>query len=51
MTDLQLQAIAELRDAGYAVAVFSPDELEGLTPKSIENVCVNAANEAIEDLA
>lgn len=48
MSDEQNKAIQSLRAQGYAVAVFSPDELQGVDKRDIENQMVREANEAIE---
>jgi hypothetical protein len=42
--------ISELRGEGYAVVLFSPDELGTATAKSLENRLVELGNEAISDL-
>lgn len=42
--------VRELRDAGYAVAVFSPEELRGAKPSTIEDLMVSRGNDAIVDL-
>lgn len=44
------QIVSELRIEGYAVVLFSPDELGTATAKSLENRLVELGNEAIEDL-
>ncbi|WP_157077151.1 hypothetical protein [Curvibacter delicatus] len=44
------QLISELRSEGYAVVLFSPDELGTATAKSLENRLVELGNEAITDL-
>lgn len=44
------QFISEMRSEGYAVVIFSPDELGSATPKSLENRLVELGNEAISDL-
>lgn len=36
-----------LRDQGYAVAIFNPDELEGVDPRRLEDRLVHEGNEAI----
>lgn len=50
MTKAQRAAITSLREAGYAVTVMSPDDLQGVRPRDIENVMVREANEAVDDL-
>lgn len=44
------QIISEMRNEGYAVVIFSPDELGTATSKSLENRLVELGNEAIKDL-
>ena len=50
MTPSEDAAIESLRKAGFAVVVWSPSELAGVTPKSLESCVVQHGNEAIEDL-
>lgn len=42
--------ISDLRSEGYAVVMFSPEELGTATAKSLENRLVELGNEAISDL-
>lgn len=44
------KAINDLRDHGYAVVVFSPDELDGCPACDLEGSLVEYAWEAIESL-
>lgn len=50
MIDPEYKAIRTLRDAGYAVAVFSPEELDGVSIQSVENAMVSNGSDAIEEL-
>lgn len=51
MTPAQRQAITDLRLAGYAVAIFSPSELDGnVEPRTLESRLVELGNQAIEDM-
>lgn len=50
MTDDQHKMIQELRAQGYAVSLMTPDELQGVKARDIENVMVREANEAVEIL-
>lgn len=50
MTPSEDAAIESLRKAGFAVVVWSPSELAGVSPKSLESCVVQHGNEAIEDL-
>jgi len=40
-----------LRDMGCAVAVFTPEELRGADPDTVEDLMVQRGNEAIDYLA
>lgn len=44
------QILSELRSEGYAVVLFSPDDLGTATARSLENRLVELGNEAITDL-
>jgi hypothetical protein len=46
----RLQAVTELRDMGYAVALFSAEELQGVDPREVENAMSVSASAAIDDL-
>ncbi len=50
MSATQKQAIAELRDKGFAVVVFSPDELGCVCRDRLESRLVADGNEHIEDI-
>jgi hypothetical protein len=50
MTPSEDAAIESLRKAGFAVVVWSPRELRGVSPKSLESRVVQHGNEVIEDL-
>ena len=45
MTSTQLAAIRELRAAGYAVILWTPEELNGADPSDIEDQSVSFASE------
>lgn len=48
---IALKAAANLaRLSGYAVVIFSPGELEGVEPTTLQNRLVELGNQAIEDL-
>lgn len=59
MTPSQKKAIDELREAGYAIAVFAPEEMKGALPEGMESDCQKAVeaqmhmtgNETLEVLA
>lgn len=50
MTPSQQQAIGELRDAGFAIAIFTPDELREAPPERVEDLMVERGWNAINDL-
>jgi hypothetical protein len=45
MTPSQLKAIRELRDAGYAVILWTPEELNGVDPSDVEDQSISFAAE------
>ena len=44
MTPEQNAVLRELQAEGYALCVFTPEELEGVKPKSSRMPCANAAS-------
>ena len=46
---LELQ-IREIRSLGYAVTIFTPEELRGVDPRNVEEILVERGNDAIADL-
>lgn len=40
MTEEQIKVIGELRDSGYAVVIFTPDELGDADPENLEDILV-----------
>lgn len=48
MTPEQVKAISQLRDDGYAVAIFTPEELDGADADRIEDLMVERGWNAIE---
>ena len=40
--------IDELRDSGYAIVLFTPDELEGAAPDRVEESLIEAAWDIIK---
>ncbi|WP_323601030.1 hypothetical protein [Pseudomonas putida] len=50
MSATQKQSIAELRDKGFAVVVFSPEELGCVCRDRLESRLVADGNEHIEDI-
>jgi hypothetical protein len=45
MTASQLAVIRELRNAGYAVILWTPEELNGVDPSDIEDQSISFAAE------
>lgn len=45
-----IDAVVELRRLGYAVALFSPEELDGCPADDLESALVNNAWEQIEHI-
>jgi len=45
-----LKAVGKLRDAGYAITLYSEEELQGVDPRAIETAMHREGNEAIDDL-
>lgn len=50
MTETQIQTLRELRHEGYAVCVFSPEELCDANPKYVEDIMCERGWVAIESL-
>ena len=50
MTEHQRHIIQQLRNEGYAIAIFSPEELERVDVRQLEQIMVNDGNEAISIL-
>lgn len=48
MTDEQQKVILELRDEGYAIAIFTPEELQGADIDSVEDGMIAVGWEVIE---
>ena len=47
MTPEQIQVLRDLRAAGYAIVVFTPEELRGARPSSIEDRLIELANDSV----
>ena len=46
-----MKAVQELRDLGYAVCIFNPEELNGAKPHKVEDELVSAGWDIIDNLA
>jgi len=49
MTNEQWAVIEQLRDAGYAVIVWTPEELRDAPMEYVEDACIMAGWNAIHD--
>lgn len=49
--DKALSAIIRLREMGYAITIFSPEEMPGLDPRDVQNAMLGAGNECIADFS
>jgi hypothetical protein len=50
MNNVAQNSIDSLRNAGYAVTIFYPEELNGVDPRQLENRLVELGTECIQDL-
>lgn len=50
MTQEHMEAIRELRDLGYAICIFNPEELKGAVPRKVEDELVSAGWDIIDSL-
>lgn len=48
MNEEQAQAVRSLRDAGFAVCIFTPDELRGAKPGHVEDRLVERGWDVID---
>ena len=51
LTENDKNMIENLRDRGFAVVVYSPDELEGVDPDTLESDLVTFGNHTLEVLS
>lgn len=51
MTNEEQAALKSLREKGYAICVFSPDELRGAAQDDVEQELVGAGWDIIDSLA
>jgi hypothetical protein len=42
--------LRELKDKGFAIVMFTPEELNGVSSKRLEDRLIELGNEVIEDL-
>ena len=50
MTAEETAVIAELRHRGYAVIVWTPEELDGVSHRHVEDRSIELGHQVIEDL-
>lgn len=50
MNEEQQKSIDELRSQGYAIAIFTPEELQGARSDRVEDIMSDRGQIAIEDL-
>jgi hypothetical protein len=50
LTNEQREVIAELRNSGYAVIIWTPEELLGVYPGLVEDRSIELGYQIIEDL-
>jgi hypothetical protein len=50
MTEKQMQAVQDLRHAGYAVIIWTPEELGDANPRKVEDRSIELGHEVIHDL-
>lgn len=48
MTSEQKKALQQLREAGYAVITWTPEELANASPRRVEDRCVEAGNDFLD---
>lgn len=51
MTEQELNMLRQLRNKGYAVAVWTPEELRGVDPSDVEDVMIERAADFIDVMA
>ena len=50
MTTAQMTAVRELRAKGYAVIIWTPDEVGGANPRKVEDSLIEMGWDVISDL-
>ena len=53
LSTTEMQMLRDLRERGFAVIIWTPDELEGLSPgdrDEVEERCIERGHNAIEQL-
>jgi hypothetical protein len=50
LNEKQLEVIRELKNEGYAVAIFTPAELEDVEPMDVEDAMISKGWDTIDSL-
>lgn len=50
MTEEQTKVVRELRHAGYAVIIWTPEEMKEVNPRRVEDRLIELGHEVIADL-
>ena len=45
-----MEQVEKMREEGYAITIFTPEELKNVPPQKVENVMVERGFDAIDDL-
>ena len=48
MKDTWIKTVRAMRDAGYLVVIWTPDELGDVPPRHVEDVVIERGNDMIE---
>lgn len=51
MTDQEFNVIRQLRDKGYAIVSWNPEELRGVDPSHVEDIMIERAFNLIDSMA
>lgn len=49
--DQALRSVRKLREMGYAITIFSPDEMPGVDPRDVQNAMLESGNACIADFS
>ncbi len=51
MTQDQIETVRQMRQAGYAIIIFGPEELRGVDPDMVQDMARSRGNDAIDSHA
>lgn len=51
LTEKELNMLLEIRNRGYAVIIWTPDELNGVKPSHVEDRSIKLGHQIIEALS